>query len=83
MVVSTAAVTAAGTTMLLVDASRTCRRPRALLRGRASKSEQTRPRREIARATTSGQPFRAPQEARCHRVPPLLLSFARAREGSL
>lgn len=48
-VVSTTAATAAGTTTLLVDASRTCRRPCALLSGRASKSEQTRPHCEIAR----------------------------------
>lgn len=43
-IVSTVAVTAAGTTTLLVDARRTCRRPRALLHGHASKSGQTRPR---------------------------------------
>jgi len=43
--------------MLLVDAPRTCRHPRALLRGHASKSRQTRPHREIARAT--GQRRRA------------------------
>lgn len=57
-VVSIVAGTAAGTTTLLVDAPRTCRRPRALLRGPASKSSgQTRPYREIARApTTSTRP---------------------------
>jgi len=38
-VVSTVTATAAGTTTLLVVAPRTCRHPRALLRGRASKSE--------------------------------------------
>lgn len=56
--VSTVAVAAAGTTTLLVDAPRTCRRPRALLRGHASKSGQTRlaPRDCTSPATTSTRP---------------------------
>lgn len=77
-VVSTVAATAAGTTALLVVAPRTCRRSRALLRGRASKSGQTRPHREIARAPGQRRARRSAcsQEAQCHRVP--AFAFARA-----